>query len=369
MSQSPSAAHAGKTVLVVGASGLVGTAAVERFLSDGAEVIALSRRRPELDSDRQFRHLSVDLRAADDCRSAAGSLREVTHVVYAAVHELPGLVPGWSDAEQMSTNESMLRNLLEALRDSELRHMSLLQGTKAYGAHLHPIRVPSREDEPRDAHSNFYWLHEDMVRERSRADGWTFTIWRPQLIVGPNYGVVMNIPPVIGAYAAIRRAEGQPFSFPGGASWAWEAVDTRVLAEAMAWASDQANAAGQIFNITNGEVFDLRDMWPALADTLGVEIGPDTPLSLAKYLAERADVWERLVVDHGLRPLSMSDLLGESHHYADVCFNAFGESSPPPTFLSTVKLRQAGFNRAMNTEASFCHWLKVLMERRILPHG
>jgi hypothetical protein len=65
----------------------------------------------------------------------------------------------------------------------------------------------------------------------------------------------------------------------------------------------------------------------------------------------------------------MSDLLGESHHYADVCFNAFGESSPPPTFLSTVKLRQAGFNRAMNTEASFCHWLKVLMERRILPHG
>jgi nucleoside-diphosphate-sugar epimerase len=369
MGQAESVAHAGKTVLVAGASGLVGTAAVEQFLADGADVIALSRRRPELDSDRRFRHLSLDLRDVDVCRSAAESLRKVTHVVYAAVHELPGLVPGWSDPEQMSTNASMLHNMLEALRGSELRHLSLLQGTKAYGAHLHSIRVPSREDEPRDSHPNFYWLHEDMVRERSRADGWTFTIWRPQLIVGPNHGVVMNIPPVIGAYAAIRRAEGLPFSFPGGAQWVWEAVDTRVLAEAMAWASDQPNAAGQIFNITNGEVFDLRDMWPALADTLGVETGLDTPLSMAEYLPARADVWDRIVVDEGLRPLSLLDLLGESHHYADVCFNASGESAPPPTFLSTVKLRQAGFNGAMNTEASFCHWLRVLMDRRILPRG
>ena len=179
----------------------------------------------------------------------------------------------------------------------------------------------------------------------------------------------MNIPPVIGAYAAIRRAEGLPFSYPGGAPWAWEAVDTRLLADALAWASEEPNAAGQTFNITNGEVFDLRDMWPALADTLGVEVGPDTPLSLADYLPARADIWDGIVAERGLRPIPLRDLLGESHHYADVCFNAFGEASPPPTYLSTVKLREAGFGRAMNTEASFCHWLRVLIDRRILPRG
>ncbi|MCU1504775.1 MAG: short-chain dehydrogenase, partial [Ilumatobacteraceae bacterium] len=43
------------TVLVVGASGLVGSAAVERFLVDGWDVIATSRRAPEVDSDRPFR--------------------------------------------------------------------------------------------------------------------------------------------------------------------------------------------------------------------------------------------------------------------------------------------------------------------------
>lgn len=361
--------HAGKTVLIAGASGLVGTAALEQFLADGADVIAISRRVPEVDSARPYRHVRLDLRDAAACRAASESLRDVTHVVYAAVHELPGLVAGWSDPAQMRTNETMLTNLLDALRPSGLRHLSLLQGTKAYGAHVHPIRVPSRESEPRDDHPNFYWIHEDLVRERSRADGWTFTIWRPQLIVGPNHGVVMNIPPVIGAYAAIRRAEGQPFSYPGGASWAWEAVDTRVLAEAMAWACDEPNAAGQTFNITNGEVFDLRDMWPALADTLGVDTGPDTPRSLAEYLPTRAEVWDRIVTDHGLRKIGLVELLGESHHYADVCLNTFGTAAPPPTFLSTVKLRQAGFDRAMNTEESFCHWLNVLMDRNILPRG
>lgn len=359
--------HVGKTVLVAGASGLVGTAAVERFLADGADVIAVSRREPEVNSERAFRHLRLDLRDAAACRAAASELSDVTHVVYAAVYEMPGLMPGWTDPHQMSVNEEMLTNLLAAVGTSRLRHLSLLQGTKAYGAHVHPIRVPARESTPRDPHENFYWLHEDLVRERSSAQGWTFTIWRPQLIVGPNHGVVMNVPPVIGAYAAIRRAEGLPFSYPGGASWVWEAVDTRLLAEAMSWAADEPAAAGETFNITNGEVFEFRDMWPALAATLGVEVGPDEPLSLSTYLPERSAIWDEVVRSNGLRPIGLTELLGESHHYADVCFATGAASAPPPTFLSTVKLRQAGFNGAYDTEASFCHWLRVLIERRILP--
>ncbi|MEZ5219108.1 MAG: NAD-dependent epimerase/dehydratase family protein [Ilumatobacteraceae bacterium] len=360
-------AHTEHTVMVVGASGLVGTAAVERFLADGAEVIAVSRRAPEVTPSPRLRHLPLDLRDADACRAAAPSFAEVTHVVYAAVYEMPGLVPGWTDPHQMSVNLQMLTNVLDAVAASPVRHLSLLQGTKAYGAHLHPIRVPARESEPRDAHENFYWLHEDLVRERSAREGWSFTIWRPQLIVGPNHGVVMNIPPVIGAYAAIRRAEGLPFSFPGGAPWVWEAVDTRLIADAMSWAANEPAAANETFNITNGEVFEFRDMWPALARTLGVEVGPDEPLSIAEYLPPRAEVWDRIVREHDLRPVALPELLGESHHYADVCFAFGAEAAPPPTYLSTVKLKQAGFGGAYDTEASFCHWLQVLIDRRILP--
>jgi nucleoside-diphosphate-sugar epimerase len=357
------------TVLVAGASGLVGTAAVEQFLADGWDVIAVSRRRPEVDHERPFRHLAVDLRDTAASQAAFAALPDVTHVVYAAVFEKPGLVAGWRERDQMETNLLMLQNLMEPLRAGApgLAHVSLLQGTKAYGAHVHPIPVPARERFPRDQHENFYWLQEDFVRAGADRGAWTFTIWRPQLIVGPNYGVVMNVPPIIGAYAAIRRAEGRPFSFPGGASWPWEAVDTRLVASAMAWAARTPRAGGETYNLTNGEVFEWRSMWPALAATLGVDTGPDEPIRLSDYLIEKAPVWNRVVAEHGLRPIPMAELVGESHYYADVCFAYGATAPPPPVFVSTVKIKQHGFTETYDTEESFCHWLRVLMERKILP--
>src|SRR3712207_9574684 len=104
----------------------------------------------------------------------------------------------------MATNRSMLENLLGPLADvAPLRHVTLLQGTKAYGVHRHPIRIPAKERHPRDLHENFYWLQEDLLREQAARRGFTFTILRPQIVVGPTTGVAMNLPPVIGAHAAI----------------------------------------------------------------------------------------------------------------------------------------------------------------------
>jgi nucleoside-diphosphate-sugar epimerase len=356
------------TVLVAGASGLVGTAAVGRFLADGWDVVAVSRRRPELDRDRPFRHVAVDLRDTAAAAQALGDLRAVTHVVYTAVYEKPGLIAGWSERDQMETNERMLVNLIEPLTAApELRHVSLLQGTKAYGAHLHPIPVPARERADRDPHENFYWLQEDYLRAAADRHGWAFTIWRPQVVVGPTYGVVMNLPPVIGAYAAVCRAEGRPFAFPGGARWPWEATDTRLVAGALLWGATTPTAAGETFNLTNGEVFDWRTIWPAMARTLGVETGPDHPEAMAQFLPSRASLWDEIVGRHGLRRLTMAELLGESHHYADVCFAYGATEPPPPVFVSTVKVKQAGFTETYDTEASFCHWLQVLIDRRVLP--
>jgi nucleoside-diphosphate-sugar epimerase len=177
----------------------------------------------------------------------------------------------------------------------------------------------------------------------------------------------MNLPPVIGVYAAIRRELGLPFSFPGGATWVWEAVDTRLVAGALRWAADAPNAAGETFNLTNGEVFSFRDMWPAMAEVLGVATGADEPVSLAEYIPAHANAWERVVERHELRRIPLPELLGESHFYADMCL-AHGLKEPPaPVFVSTVKIRQAGFTMAWNTEDSFCYWLRDLINRRILP--
>lgn len=356
------------TVVVVGASGLVGTAAVDAFLAAGWDVVAMSRRRPETMSDAPYRHITVDLRDADATTAALRSLSGITHVVYAAVHELPGLVKGWKSREQMDVNLGMLRNVLHPLASHEgLEHVTLLQGTKAYGVHHHPIRVPSREREPRDEHENFYWLQEDFVRAHGGEHGYGWTIFRPPLVVGPNYGVAMNLVPVIGAYAALRRAEGAPFSFPGGPSYVAEAVDVELLADAMVWATSAPQARNEHFNITNGEVFQWRDLWPALAEALGVHVGPDEGMRISDYLLARERAWDALVAQHSLRPLSLRDLLGESHYYADFQFAFGAQQPPPPALMSTVKLREAGFHGVRDTERSFQRWLGVLEERGILP--
>ena len=54
----------------------------------------------------------------------------------------------------------MLRNLLDPLERyaKNLRHVTLLQGTKAYGVHVRPLSVPTRENRS-EMHEqpNFYW--------------------------------------------------------------------------------------------------------------------------------------------------------------------------------------------------------------------
>ena len=182
-----------KIVLIAGATGVVGNAALEHFASLGTcSVVAVSRREPECESGA-FRHFSLDLRNEASCRDVLSRLDAVTHIIYAALYEKPGLIGGWYERDQMQVNLAMLRNLMEPLRKSRsLRHVSLLQGTKAYGVHHHPIAVPAREDRPRDPHENFYWLQEDYLKDIQRQAGWGWTIFRPQIVFGYSFGTAMN---------------------------------------------------------------------------------------------------------------------------------------------------------------------------------
>jgi len=357
-----------RTVLITGASGLVGTAAVDSFLAAGWDVIAVSRRRPEVFSDRPFTHLPVDLQDAAACQAAFGGLSRVSHVVYAAVYEKPTLISGWRDPEQMSTNLAMIKNAIEPLaKAARLEHVTLLQGTKAYGVHLHPIRIPAREREPRDDHPNSYWFQEDYIREKAAQCGFGWTIFRPAIVLGPNVGVAMNTIPVIGVYATLCREEGRPFCYPGHIAYPREAVDARLIGDAAVWAAGNPHAWGEHYNLTNGEVFSWRDLWPGLAAFLHVRPGPDQPLCLAEYLPSRADRWADIVKQHGLRPMSMAQLLGQSHYSADARFGYGLRQPPAPAFVSTVKIKQAGFTQVYDTEACVRHWLRVLADRKFIP--
>ena len=118
----------------------------------------------------------MDLTDADACEQLAASVSGVTHLVYAALYERPGLVAGWQEREQIETNARMFRNLLDPLERhaTSLKHVTLLQGTKAYGVHVRPLAVPARENRS-EMHEqpNFYWNQENHLRALQRGKGWT----------------------------------------------------------------------------------------------------------------------------------------------------------------------------------------------------
>jgi uncharacterized protein YbjT (DUF2867 family) len=76
----------GKKVVVAGATGLVGNAALRHFgTSEPCEVVALSRRK--LRHLYGARHVQIDLTSEADCWRAAVELKGATHLIYAALYE------------------------------------------------------------------------------------------------------------------------------------------------------------------------------------------------------------------------------------------------------------------------------------------
>jgi nucleoside-diphosphate-sugar epimerase len=218
---------ADKKVVVAGATGLVGGAALRHFGSTGkCEVVALSRRKPG--DLHGARYVQIDLTDPAQCARTASELHGATHLVYAALYEAPNLVDGWRDEGQIRTNDLMLRNLMRVLEPAAptLRHVALLQGTKAYGVHVRPLVVPAREGRSEMYQQpNFYWAQEGFLRELQQGKGWHWSILRPVLIVGETIGGAMDLIPPLGVYAAMLREQGRVLDYPGGAARVSQAVD------------------------------------------------------------------------------------------------------------------------------------------------
>lgn len=359
-----------KKVVVAGATGLVGYAAMKRFAADkDCEVVALSRRKP--DATFGARWFPLDLTDQAACAALAPELADTTHLVYAALYERPGLVAGWREDEQIRTNDAMFANLFNAVDGASpgLRHVTLLQGTKAYGVHVKPIEVPARENRS-ELHEqpNFYWNQERFVRERQKGKGWNWTILRPVLIVGDSVGSAMNVIPALGVYAAMMKHEGKTaLDFPGGAGRVAQAIDADLLAQCIAWAGDEARAKNEIFNITNGDVFVWANVWGAICESVGMKPGAHVPRSLDKTIRPMEAEWAEIRRKHGLVSGSLKEFVGLSFEYADHTMG-FGRTEPgPPALVSTIKLMQAGFCGVIDTEAMFAKAFAEMQAKRLLP--
>jgi nucleoside-diphosphate-sugar epimerase len=151
-------------ILITGATGLVGRDMMYHYAAQGYEVTAISRRKPHL-IPSGANWLSLDLFDTELCIKTIGALKDIIQIVFAALYEESDLVKGWQGKEHGKKNTLMLKNTVEGVLSGEskesLRNVVILQGPKAYGVHVHPVRPGAREgrDEDRDIPvSSLYYI-------------------------------------------------------------------------------------------------------------------------------------------------------------------------------------------------------------------
>jgi nucleoside-diphosphate-sugar epimerase len=365
---------AGKKILIVGASGLVGTAAVKLFsgLPDW-EVVAVSRRAPFVPLGKA-QHVPVDLLNAAQCAEVFGAMADVTHVAYAAVNEQEGnMVAGWQDPVQAGKNLAMLTNMFDPLIAvaEGFRHISLVHGLKAYGSHIwdRVMPMPFKESLPRIPHENFYYHQEDYVSAKQTGQAWSWTVFRPAMIAGDAVGSNMNSYLVLAIFAALRKEAGLPLPQPSGPSMVTDVADADLIAQGLEWAAEAPKARNDSFNIMNGDVFSLHDAFPIVADSLKMELGAPEEFQIVPELEKLLPLWPGMVRKYGLRaPENLKELFGESLEVGGAWTAPIAATDVVRYGLaSTIKIRQAGFHHCIDTADMIRKYMRRYQELGVIP--
>ncbi|HSG75831.1 MAG TPA: SDR family oxidoreductase [Burkholderiales bacterium] len=348
------------TAAVVGAQGVIGRYIVEKLASlPDWSVVGLSRRKGA-DAPR-VKHIPVDLLDPRDARAKLASLKDVTHVFFAAFQ--PGSGPAADYAKNIAANLELLVNSVSPIdqASSKLERVVLVTGTKYYGSHLGPFKTPAKEDDPRHAGPNYYFDQIDWLAEYKKGKRWSWTELRPQTLCGFAPGTAMSIVSVIAVYAAMRKELGLPLAFPGTAwSSLYQVTESAHIAEAAHWAATEPRCANQAYNITNGDYFRWQHVWPAIAKVFDMPVAEPQPHALVDFMADKAPLWDAMVKKHGLKPYSFKDVV--AWPFGDYVFNCDWD-----VMTSTTKCRQHGFHAVVDSEEMFGRLLRRFRAERIVP--
>jgi len=346
------------TALIVGAHGVIGSNLASHLAALGNwDIVGLSRRGGS--SQGSVRHIAVDLLDFRDARETLGGLHDVTHIFYAAYQDRPS----W--AELVEPNVAMLRNVVDTVEPiaRNLRHISLMQGYKVYGAHLGPFKTPARETDANHMPPEFNADQQDLLEDRQVGKSWGWSALRPSVVIGQALGNPMNLAIAIAVYASMSRELGLPLRFPGKAG-AYDKIiemtDAGLLARATVWAATDERCANQAFNITNGDLFRWNEMWPKIASSFGIETAPSLPMSLDTIMADKQPLWDKMKARHGLADTPYADV--SSWRFADFVFGWDYDF-----FADGTKARRFGFHDFVDTEEMFMRTFSELRQRRIIP--
>lgn len=352
-----------KTALIVGVSGVIGSALARKLVQDGWQVYGLSRGRSAIPAG--CTSLTADLTDANSVNETlAGTRPDAVFFSVWARQE--------TERENIRVNGAMVSNVINALGERlNGKHVALVTGLKhylgpfeAYGKGAVPV-TPFREEQGRQPVENFYYAQEDAVFAGAKTFGYRWSVHRPHTIIGFALGNAMNMGQTLAVYATLCKEKGWPFIFPGSqAQWNGisDMTDASLLAEQLEWAVQSPEAANEDFNAVNGDVFRWSWMWPRIASYFGIEAAPYPAqmMPLEGRMQDAATAWQELAQRHNLAEHDIHRLASWWHTDADL-------GRPMEVFTDMSKSRKAGFAGYRCTLDSFTQLFDTLKQHNIIP--
>jgi len=251
-------------VVIIGASGHVGTYLVPRLVAAGYEVIAISRGQREPYQPHaawnSVKRITADRAAEDSARTFGARVRDLQ----------PDIV-----IDMICFTLDSARQLVEALRDPASRTGGLVQHFLHCGTiwvHGPSVQVPTTEEQPRRPFGE-YGIQKAAIEayllDQARRSGFPATILHPGHIVGPGWPP-LNPAGHFDPQVFARLARGEELALPNLGLETVHHVHADDVAQAFMQAlANRSGALGESFHVVSPAALTLRGYAESIAAWYG----------------------------------------------------------------------------------------------------
>ncbi|KAH8893970.1 hypothetical protein GQ53DRAFT_717713 [Thozetella sp. PMI_491] len=370
---------------ITGANGITGSAILEHLVhnttsAEWSTIVVTTRSSLAATvNDKRVKFISLDF--TNDPSELIAAMRplcgDVTHAYFSSyVHK--------DDFGELNeSNRTIFQNFLDSLLavSPKLECCLLQTGGKHYNVHLGPVPSPAREEEPRRECpiGNFYYPQEDYLIEKQGGQSWRWNVIRPVAIIGYTATANgMNEAVTLALYFLVCRELGVEAIMPTNQIY-WggyeDISDYRLVADISVWASTHPHAGNQAFNISNGDHFSWRYMWPRLATYFGAEATSaqafakprpkegekQQEISFLEWSRDKRGAWERLCDKAGCQGAKSTWDAG-TWAFQDWAFGRTWSAT-----LSINKARELGWTGHIDSYKSFIHAFERFAEEGKIP--
>lgn len=272
----------GKSYLVTGSTGFIGNQLINKLLSDGSAVRALTRKEiPETGTT------GIEYRCCD--LTDPSSLYGIAEGIHTVFH-LAGYAHADTGHKGIHYNISLegTRNLLAELKRSHVNSCIYVSSVKAMPEPGTECLDEDATGKPADEYGMPRYLAEKLLLQTGAETGMHVSILRPALVYGP--GCKGNLASML---HWIDKGLFPPVPDTGNRR---SMVDVRDLVRAILLAADTDPANGKVFIITDGQDYSTRRIYQAMRAALGKPSSARAlPVWLLRALGRAGDAVETIL--------------------------------------------------------------------------